>query len=338
MVAASAWGMLADATHKHRLVLLVTIAGVWVAIAAMTRAETFASLIPVVCLFALAIAPIVPLVDNSVMAGLGERKSEYGRIRVWGSYGWGLAAAIVGIIIQQSGLSSAFIIYLVLMVVLFAISTRLPIYTASLGSSVRHGFRVLMTNGRWLLFLGVALVEGLSLGIFLNYLFLYLDEMGASKTIMGLSLTFATLSEIPVFLYSKKMLERWGAPMLLAFSMGATVIRAFAYVAMTAPWQVLPISLLHGPTFAALWAAGVAYADQTAPAGLGATAQGLFGSAVFGLGAALGAFIGGYLYDVYGAVVAFQFAGWVSLLALLVFLAANRHAFVRRLTPRSAVK
>jgi PPP family 3-phenylpropionic acid transporter len=331
MVATPAWGALADATRKHHLLLLVAIGGLWGAMFAMTRVSTFAALIPIVCFYALFIAPIVPLVDNSVMAGLGERKGEYGRVRVWGSYGWGIAALIVGVIIQQRGLTAAFSIYLLLTIVLFLVGIWLPVREGPGEHTIWHGLRVLLGNGRWLLFLAVALVEGMTLGIFLNYLFLYLEEMGASSIIMAWSLTVATLSEIPIFLYSRRLLARWGAPFVLMLSLLCTVIRAFAYVWMTAPWQVLPISLLHGPAFAAMWSAGVAYADESAPPGLGATAQGMLGGAVFGVGAGLGAFVGGYLYDTAGAVATFQFAGWASLLALLVFVWANRRVFARQL-------
>jgi PPP family 3-phenylpropionic acid transporter len=181
------------------------------------------------------------------------------------------------------------------------------------------------------LFLVVALIEMMSLGIFLNFLFLYLDDVGASRTIMGLTLMVARISEIPIFLYSRKLLERWDAQFLLALSMIFTVIRALAYVNMTAPWQVLFISLLHGPTFALMWTSGVAYANKIAPPGLGTTAQGVFGGTVMGLGSALGAFSGGFLYDAYGAVVAFKWAGVASLLALILFTLINRQSFVRQL-------
>jgi PPP family 3-phenylpropionic acid transporter len=338
MVAASVWGALADATHKHHLLLLAAIAGLWFCVAAMTRVNTFAALVPIICLYAIFIAPIVPLVDNSVMAGLGAQKSEYGRVRVWGSYGWGIVALMIGVVIEERGLSIAFTIYLLLMIILFLVGLRLPVQGGAVGDSVWHGLRLLLTNRHWLLFIMVALVEGMTLGIFLNYLFLYLEEMGASGTVMGLSLTFATISEIPIFLYARRLLARWGAPFVLMLSMMGTVVRAFAYAMMTAPWQVLPISLLHGPTFAAMWVAGVAYADETAPPGLGATAQGLFSSAVFGLGAALGAFTGGYLYEDYGAVVAFQWAGWAALAALLLFIGANWNLFARQLAWRSVAE
>lgn len=329
LVSASAWGAVADATQKHRLILLLAIGGTWTAVFGMSRATTFLALIPLVSVYAFFMAPAIPLVDNSVMTLLGAHKSEYGRVRVWGAYGWGIIAAIIGVLIQQSGLSWAFNGYLIFMAVVFLVSTRLTVKTTSLGEKFSSGVRVLMTNSQWVIFVAVALIIGMSLGIFLNYLFLYLEELGTSKTIMGLSLTMSTVSEIPVFLYSKKLLDRWGAKSLLAFAMFFTVVRAFAYVAMTAPWQVLIISLLHGPTFAAMWSAGVAYADESAPPGLGATAQGIFSGVVMGLGTALGAFVGGFLYEAYGALVAFQFAGWAALLALLLFLWVNR-ASVKR--------
>ena len=97
---------------------------------------------------------------------------------------------------------------------------------------------------------------------------------------------------------------------------------------MTAPWQVLIINLLHGLTFSLMWTAGVAYANQLAPPGLGATAQGVFAGTVMGLGSALGAFSGGIIYDAYGAVVAFQWAGFASLMALILFVWVNRRSFM----------
>lgn len=335
MISASVWGAVADASHKHRLILLLAIGGTWTAVFGMSRASTFAALIPLVAVYAFFGAPAIPLVDNSVMALLGTRKSEYGRVRVWGAYGWGIVAAIVGVLIQRSGLGWVFTGYLVMMAALFLVAIRLRIVSTSLGGTFSSSLRVLMTNKQWVIFIAVALTVGMSLGIFINYLFLYLEELGTSSTVMGLTLTVATISEIPVFLYSKKLLDRWGAKVLLASAIFFTVVRAFAYVLMTAPWQVLPISLLHGPTFAAMWAAGVAYADESAPPGLGATAQGIFSGVVLGLGVALGAFVGGFLYEAYGALVVFQFAGWAALMALIIFLWVNRRSVKRPFRPAS---
>ncbi len=330
LVGASIWGAIADATQKYRLILLVAISGTWLSVFLLLQANTFARLIPTVIAYAFFLAPIIPLVDNTVMHKLGARKNEYGRQRVWGSYGWGIAAAIAGLIIQQAGISWAFYTFLALMLLLFGIATRSFVQQSSINGQFWNGLHLLLVNRRWLLFLAVVLIEGLCLSIFLNYLFLYLDELGTSRTIMGLTLTIATISEIPIFLNSRKLLK-WGAPFLLALSLFFMVLRSFAYANMTASWQVLLISLFHGLTFSAMWAAGVAYADEIAPPGLGATAQGVFNGTVLGLGSALGAFTGGYMYDASGPVSAFQLAGWASLAALLVFVWTHRRSFSHQL-------
>lgn len=330
LVGASAWGALADVTRQHRSLLFVALAGTWLSVLLLSQVDTFSLLIPAVAAYAFFVAPIVPLVDNTVMTLLGKQKREYGRQRVWGAYGWGSAAAFVGWLLQLTGLDWIFYTYLALLLVLGTVAVRLPIQSVDVNTRFWAGLRLWLTNRKWLLFLVVALVEGMSLGIFLNYLFLYLEQLGASRFIMGLSLTAATLSEIPIFLNSRKLL-RWGAPFLMAVSLAIMVIRAFAYANMTTPWQVLIISLLHGPTFSAMWAAGVAYADENAAPGFGATAQGVFSGTVLGLGSALGAFMGGYFYDRSGTVAAFQWAGWASLAALVIFIWAHRHTFARQL-------
>ncbi len=331
MFGATLWGMLADATGRHRLLFLISLAGVWLTVFLMTIATTLIALVPIVILYALFFAPIVPLTDNSVMTALGDRGREYGRIRVWGSYGWGLSGIIIGLVMERYGLSWAFVGFLSVWLLLFFIGARLPMLITPIREKFWQELKILLANRRWFLFLLVALIEGMSLGIFLNFLFLYLKDMGASRAIMGLSLTAATLSEIPVFLYSRKLLQRWNTQFLLASSLLFTVVRAFAYVNMTAPWQVLAISLLHGPTFGLMWVAGVAYASAMAPPGLGATAQGVFTGTVMGLGSALGAFSGGVIYDTYGALAAFQWAGLTSLLAFILFVAVNRKSFIKQM-------
>ena len=331
MFGASIWSMISDATGKHRLLFLVAIGGVWMSVLLLTQATTFLQLIPIVMIYAVFFSPIIPLTDNSVMALLGDRGAEYGRIRVWGAYGWGISAIIIGWITERYGLSWAFVGFLATWVFLLYIGYRLPMAVASAGGKFWQELKILLSERSWFLFLAVALIEAMSLGIFLSFLFLYLEEMGASRTVMGLSLAVSTLSEIPVFLYSRKLLQRWDSMFLLALSLFFTVIRAFGYVNMTAPWQVLIISLLHGPTFALMWASGVAYANKMAPPGLGATAQGVFAGIVMGLGSALGAFTGGIIYDAYGAVAAFQWAGIASLTALLLFVLLNRKSFIRQM-------
>jgi PPP family 3-phenylpropionic acid transporter len=328
LVSSPFWGGIADATHRHRAVLLLTMAGFWLSVLGLFLADGFTQLLAAVISYAVFVGPIVPLVDNAVIDLLRGGETEYGKVRVWGAVGWGMAAALLGPLLERLGLQWAFYGFLVFMAICFAVAAGLPMGLSPVRQSYSRGLGVLLRNFRFLLLLVVALLFGVGMGVLLSYQFLYLEQLGASRTIMALSLTMATISELPFWFYSGALLRRYGASRLVAVALVATAIRMFSLAFMGAPWLVLPISLLHGPAFALMWAAGVAEADAAAPSGLGATAQGLFSGALLGLGAALGGFIGGPAYEAIGFERLFAYLGWLTLVALALFA-------LGRLAPRA---
>ena len=83
---------------------------------------------------------------------------------------------------------------------------------------------------------------------------------------------------------------------------------------------MLLIQLLHGLSFSTMWVAGVSYANDIAPKGMGATAQGLFSGVQLGLAGTFGGLIGGFLYENLGAVMMFRWVGMIGFVALILFL------------------
>ncbi|MFC2026113.1 MFS transporter [Chloroflexota bacterium] len=325
LIGAPIWGGLADATQKHKPILVLAITGTLVLVPFLLNISLFLILIPVIAAFAFFLAPIMPLVDNSVMDMLGELKIQYGKQRLWGAVGWGIAGPITGWLIDRSGIQWAFYCYLLLMFLGLIIALYLPIGNVSIGGKFWQEFRLLLSNRQWLLFLVMVFIGSLGISIGSNFIFLYLDDLGASKTLMGLCLTFNTLGEIPFLYYSDRFLRKWGARGLLILALLTSSIRAFAYSLIKIPWLVLPIQLLHGPSYAALWVAGVTYADEVSPPGLGATAQGLFAAVFMGFSYAIGAFIGGYLYENAGPVAMFRWIGAFVLLGLISYLLIGKN-------------
>ena len=324
LLSAPLWGALADTTRQHKRLLVIAIGGVFVTAFLMSQTTAYPWLVVVVVLYAFCGAPVVPLVDNTVIELLGERKDEYGKQRLWGAVGWGIAAPIVGWVIERNGLQWAFYCYFVLLIGVLASVVRLPVGRSSIGGPFGKNVRLMLSNRRWLLFLATIFIGGMGLTFALNFLFLYMSDMGASETLMGLSLTVATISELPLWFFADRLLDRWGSRGVLIFSLMACALQAFGYSLVRAPWLVLPVQLLHGPAFSAMWAAGVSYAAEIAPEGTRATAQTLFSSVAMGLRSAVGALIGGMLYEGFGAVLMFQVGGASTLFGLLVFVLAGR--------------
>jgi MFS family permease len=222
-------------------------------------------------------------------------------------------------------LGISFYTFIFYFAILLVVSTRLKVSAGSIGQPFWQGVRLLASNRPLMIFLITVLFASLGSGIVHNYVFLYLSDLGASKTLMGVSQTVATLSEMPVFFFSAVLLRRVGARGLLLLSLLAYIVRLFAYTLLPPVWLVLPINLLHGLTFSALWVAGVSYANEVAPKGMGATAQGLFAGVTMGLGSAVGALLGGIFYDTLGPTLMFRVAGSCVIVGLVFFVLAGRN-------------
>lgn len=89
------------------------------------------------------------------------------------------------------------------------------------------------------------------------------------------------------------------------------------------PYAALSLYFLNGLTFAVLWLARVAYAREIAPAGLGATAQGLLSGVYFGFSSAIGAFLGGVWYEQFGAWGMYRWGAVVMIVGLAIFIAVG---------------
>lgn len=312
LAAASLWGGLADSTRQHRGLLRVALVGTIAFALVLSRMNSFGGLVLVALAYAFFMAPIIPLVDNSVLDLLGDRSERYGRIRLWGAIGWGIAGPVVGRLVDWGGLGYAFYFFALLHLGGFLVTFGLPIAEGSLGGGFWTGLRALATNRRWPIFLAVMFVGGMGSATIHSFLFLYLADLNASGWTMGLSLSVATVSEVAVFFYAERLLARWGTVRVMAFSLAVLALRLLAYSFINEPAWVLVVQLTHGLTFSAMWVAAVAHAKKLAPPGLGATAQGLLNGVYFGVSGAAGAAVGGFLYQTAGPFVMYRWAGvWV---------------------------
>jgi len=318
-VSAPVFGAVVDVTQRQKLVLGLSITGVIAGVLWIWFSKTFLGLIPAIVFYAFFFAPALPLVDRSVLDVLGTEKDQYGKVRLWGAVGWGVLAPLSGFLVDWGGLQWAFYGSAVLFLGLLIVSQMTPIQRVDIQQKFWSGVRNLLSSWQVILFFGVMLVGGLGLSSVHHYLFLYLDHLGASPKMMGFALTIATISELGVMFFSDRILKRWQARGFILIGLLFTVLRLAAYAMVTTPELALVVQLLHGPTFAALWLAGVAYVAEIAPPSLGNTAQGIYTGVVMGLGSALGAYSGGVLFRAVGFSQMFMGMALVVLLSVIVF-------------------
>jgi PPP family 3-phenylpropionic acid transporter len=319
VVGAALWGAVADATGRHRLVLILAAATAIAAAQLFLLGSTFLSLVPVVILFSLSVAPIIPVVDNAVLDALGKRRSHYGRVRLWGAVGWGVSAPLLGIAVDSAGLRIVFPVYGALMLLTLTSSFLLPISRSSIGTNVRAGLRVMASDRRWLVFLLIVLIRGIGGAFILHFLFIYLNAIGGSGTLRGIALAVATAGEIVTFFFGHRILRRIGPRRAILIALAATALRLFLYSIIDNPQIAVLVQVLHGLTFSLYLVAGVNYAKEIAPAKMGATAQAVFASTSIGGGGIVGAILGGILYEALGIQRMFLVAAIFLLAAFVLF-------------------
>ncbi|EDQ85289.1 uncharacterized protein MONBRDRAFT_29375 [Monosiga brevicollis MX1] len=171
-------------------------------------------------------------------------------------------------------------------------------------------------------FLTIAL-SGFGAGIIDNYLFIYIEELGGTKTIQGMARFVMCAAEVPMFWYSGAIFDRLGTTGCLVVTFCAFIVRFLIYAFMSNPWLVVASEPLHGLTFAVMWTAATRQAFAIAPQGLGTTMQGIVSGLHFGLGSGMGALVGGFVYESKGAFSTFMLAVGTASSSLVLLLIAE---------------
>ena len=234
---------------------------------------------------------VCPLNDSAALLQLGERKSEYGKQRLWGAVTWGLGNAAAGKLIQSVGFRTTSIVAVLLHLVAggFAASLRSHVQTQELlaGGRAKDGARTLVrtsaladadnkshvwpafTTPAAMLFILTVMVCSSYFAAIQSYLFLWLADLGAAPDIMGLSLTFTCITEPIFFFFAPKMIKELGVEWMMKLTIGSYAIRCLAYSVLSprhATW-VLPVELLHGVTFGVFISAVVHQTSELAQRG-----------------------------------------------------------------------
>ena len=319
LVGAPLWTNVGDATQRHRLLMTVAILGAAAAVLALPLFAAFVPVLLCVLLHYAFLAPVFAFNDSATMNMLGGQKALYGRIRLGGTFGFGIAAYLAGLLVERYDLRLTFWAGGALLLLSGLVSQNLRHHGPTKTSAAPTGrFITLLKDRRWLPLLPLAFAAGLAIPASTSYLFPYLQELGLPESTMGLALTLGTLAEVPVFFFGNRLIRRFTSFGLLLIATTISGLRLALFFVSPAPGYVLFLQFLSGFTFPAVWVAGVAYADEHAPPGLGATAQGLFGAMVFGFGAAVGGFMGGPLMERLGGRGTFLVYGVVILLIVAV--------------------
>ncbi len=324
LFAAPMWGSLADILRQHKRILVLGICGMMCCMAGIAFARDLRLLMALVLVNTFMGSPIMALVDNTVLHLLGDDKALYGRQRVWGSVGWGAMGALMGYLTGRLGMPIAFYGYFALLILALIVALQMPIVLPAMNVSYGTALKALWRQRWWAVVLVAIFIQMMGRATAFGFLMLYLNDLQTSRAVMGLSVAVASFSDIPTYFFADRLMRRLGPRGMLYLAFAASLAVLLGYGFLRNPVALAWMQLLGGPSFSAMWVAGVHYARQAAPEGMGATTQALFGAVVWGLGSGTGNLLGGMVYDAWGGAVLFRGAALVVVAAGVFFLLAGR--------------
>jgi PPP family 3-phenylpropionic acid transporter len=331
VVGPPAWGWMADHAHgSHGVARLLQIsAGLALCSAVLLLFDLdFWPLFLVLCLMSFFLSGQVPISESLALhAARGSMKS-YGRMRLWGSFGFIVAVILCGPWFDRVGIAwLPFSVILVLGLVLVSTFLLPPREVHDLSPEPAL-IRNMLADRRIQRFLLASFLMLVAHAPLYTLFSLWLQSLGFSRTQIGLLWALGVVAEIAVFQFQHRIFDRLSVGSCWILAYGAAVVR-FLMIAFSA--GVVPVlilaQLLHAVTFGIHHSASMSLIREWFPSQAQARGQALYTMASYGLGGSLGGIAAGWLWEAVSpefSFVAAALAGLAGMAAAVWALRASR--------------
>jgi len=326
VLAGPVWAWAADRYQiAGRLLSISTVLSI-VGALILIPAETVPMALLGLSVFALGRSPQGPLLDGLSMVLLGDRRAEYGRIRLWGSFGFLVCTLAAGFLHDRFQLSP--LVFGTFVMVAFAFGAffleddRAPAPSSDLLPALKT---VLQRPGTTGFFIAAALHLAAQGGYDL-FLAVHVRSMGWSTSVASMALAMGVAVEIVVLWAMPVILPKLGEARVIIIGMAVAAFRWWALARITDPVLLIALQALHGLTYGAYWAASVSWLAERTPDHIAISAQSLFYAAGWGVGGATGALLGGWLLEHLGSAAMYDRLTWFSLAAAVIAFVSMRRA------------
>ncbi|MCO5205072.1 MAG: MFS transporter [Anaerolineae bacterium] len=316
LVAAPLWGRWSDASGRVRRLLQISFLLTAIFTLILGRQNLFLPIVTTALLITLAGAGQVPLSDTLAL-DIANRIPNvgYGSIRVYGSLGWALVTTFSGRLIELYGMFVGFvgnaagmIASAVILFFLPRVSPGHQSQTDTIRPNWRQTARLLRQNRSLLgLAVAVSLASVAGIAVF-QFEPIYLDELGASATLIGLASTIPAVVELGGMLWADRLSRRIGAMPLLQIALMLYMVRVIAILVSPTILTILAMRVVLGLGYS-LYSVGIVNAIKVnSPPGQLAMMMALFTITLSNLAQIVGSPVAGAIFDAVGAYWLYAFA------------------------------
>jgi PPP family 3-phenylpropionic acid transporter len=183
---------------------------------------------------------------------------------------------------------------------------------------------VLFRNRNYVLFLVMATFIWAAQRATIAYFPLLLSERGGSSEYLGYSLFVMTASEVPILVFTDKLISRIGVRILLLISLVFFGLKFFLHLVVHSRSGLIFVQALQGLSYAVFLPASVYFIHGIAREENEAVAQTIAGAAYLGIGGVLGSFFGSLLIDRYDILMLYRTASILALCCAVFYILTAR--------------
>lgn len=319
IIAPNIWGWLGDHYgHRMRIVRIASFASMMI-FTLIFVVNGFWMMASAMILFSFFWNAALPQFEVITLAYLGEKVKQYSRVRVWGSIGFIIAVILLGILIDETGITvvpiSIFLVYLAI----WLSSLVVPETRVNEESDTDHTFLQKLKQPAIIAFLIAAMLMQFSHGAYYAFYSIYMEDHGYSKTLIGQFWALGVLAEVMIFIYMHHVLQQIGAGMVIIISLLLASLRWLMIGWLPDSLSILLFAqVLHAATFGTFHAAAIHMVHRAFKGRHQGRGQAIYASVSFGVGGSIGSLVAGNLWDTAGPQWTFTLSALVAGFAAFV--------------------
>ncbi|XP_046651657.1 uncharacterized protein LOC124342637 [Daphnia pulicaria] len=256
---------------------------------------------------------------------------DYGFQRMFGFIGVAIFSPISGALIDyfssdtntQGNIRPAFYLFAGLFTIAAIVMLKINLDFKLPAKSPFKDVTSLLKNVELDLLLFAGFLSGIAHGYGIFWTFPFLEEIGGTKSLMGLSNTLQSLASIPLLIFSDRIFRKLSHPNVITICFGAGMIRFIGYSFLYDPNLCLLFEPMEAISSTLIRTALITYANELGTTTNVASIQGLLSGITFGLGWGVSSYGGSLLIDGYGQRVTFRVLGVMSFIAGFIYLLFN---------------
>jgi PPP family 3-phenylpropionic acid transporter len=269
--------------------------------------------------FAFFFSAVTPLAESVIVDITHQMKMNYGRIRLFGTFGFSFTALLMSGLIRL-GFVTIFYVFTALMLLTFWILK--PMKEVDLGEEEKRKSKKPLPTFFWLLL--PVVIFGIAANNF-NFVFLpvLMKERNYDVSLASIALSLMAITETPFLLWADETVKRLGVGFMLASGVFVVGLRNLLVTLTSSPATLLMVQLLQGWTYIVIYYSMMFLIRTFGPARI--RAQKYFWVAM-GIGPFIGSSVGGVLAENLGLIDSYRILGLVPMIvSLFVFLFLRKY-------------